>query len=186
MHKDNHQSPLAISYAQAVLELAHERGQVDVVAEELKEIRQLVDTVPLFREVLADPALGFTERQGMLRRVFEGKITPLLMDLMLFMAERMRLDELSAISLAYGDLLRAEQGFIDIDITVARELDPQQFANVQAGIGKTLNKQAVLHQHTDDAIIGGVILRVQDQLIDGSIRTQLQQIRQRMIAATPH
>jgi F-type H+-transporting ATPase subunit delta len=186
MHKDNHQSPLAISYAQAVLELAHERNQVDAVAEELKQIRQLIDTVPMFRALMADPALGFTERQAMLRRVFEGKITPLLLDTMLFMAERMRLSELSAVATAYVDLLRAEQGFVDVDITVARELEPDQFNNIQAGIGKTLNKKAVLHQFTDDAIIGGVILRVQDQLIDGSIRTQLRQIRQRMLAAQPH
>jgi F-type H+-transporting ATPase subunit delta len=186
MHNDNHQSPLAVSYARAILELAHEHNQVANVAEELKQIRQLGDNVPQLRDVLADPAIGTTERQAMLKRVFEGKITPLLLDAMLYLAEKMRLDVLPAVADAFDDLLRAEQGFIDVDITVARELEPQQLASVQAGIGRALNKTAVLHQSTDDSIIGGIVLRVQDKLIDGSIRSQLQLVRQRMLAAAPH
>jgi F-type H+-transporting ATPase subunit delta len=186
MHKDNHQSPLAISYARAILELAHEHNEVDVVAEELRQLRQLVDTVPMLHDVMTDPAIGVTERQNMFKRVFEGKLNPFLLNLLLFLTEKMHLGELAAISLAFDDLLRAEQGFLDVDITVARELEGDQFNNVQAGIGKALAKQAVLHQYIDDSIIGGVILRVQDQLIDGSIRTQLRQIRQRMLAAQPH
>jgi F-type H+-transporting ATPase subunit delta len=185
MHKDNHDSPLAISYAEAILELAQERGQVDAVGQELQDLRQLIDTVPQLRDLLTDPAIGVTEQKAMLKRVFDGKITPMLLDVLLLLADKFRLGELPAIAGAFEDILREQQGFLDVDITVARQLEPDHLARVQDGIGRALNKKAVIHQYSDDSIVGGVILRVRDQLIDGSLRTQLQQLRKSMLAAQP-
>jgi F-type H+-transporting ATPase subunit delta len=100
-------------------------------------------------------------------------------------AEKHRLGSLPAISAAYDELLDKQLGKVEVDVIVAQRLTPDALETVRRRVSAALKRDAVVHPYVDESIIGGMILRVQDQLIDGSIRTQLKTIRQRMIAARP-
>lgn len=185
MHKDNHQSPLAIAYAQALLDLANEAKIVDSVAEELRDLRQIIDTNPQFAQVLADPAISKTERGQLLRTVFEGRASHLMLNFMGLVNEKGRISMLPAIAGAYDDLLDKQQGKIEVDVTVAHKLGDDQLESVRRTVSEALKRDAVVHQYVDDSIIGGIVLRVQDQLIDGSVRAQLSLMRQKLLGARP-
>ena len=89
---------------------------------------------------------------------------------------------LSEIVGAYDELLDEQMAKVEVDVTVAQKLDAQQLELVRQRVSAALKKDAVVHQYVDDTIIGGLILRVQDQLIDGSVRHQLQAIKEKLMS----
>ncbi len=182
MPHTTHFSPTAYSYAQALLELANEKNQAAQIGEELRDIRQIIDTNETFALYLADPAISVAERGGMIERVFGGRISPLLKDFLGILNEKTRIGMLDEIAGAFDMLLDEQAGKVEVDVTVAQALNDIQLEDVRQRVSKALNKNAVVHQYVDESIIGGLILRVQDQLIDGSVRHQLSSIRQRMLA----
>lgn len=185
MHKDNHNSPLAISYATSLLELATEQGKLDETTAELRDLREIVDTNPTFAAFLSDRAIGDMERAEFLKKVFGGRISPLLMNFLLVMNEHERLGQFSAVVGAFDDLLSEKLGKIEVDVTVAQRLTNDQLEQVRKKVSAALKKDAVVHQYVDESIIGGLVLRVQDQLIDGSTRTQLRLMRQQLLSGRP-
>src|SRR5207248_11111182 len=144
------------------------------IAEELGGLRQVLAENPSFRAFLADPSIGEAERTQVLKKVFEGKLQPLLDHFMKLLAAKGKLGQLDQIADAYDDLLDEQLGKIEVDVTVAQKLSPDQLEQVRQKVSAALNKDAVVHQYVDDSIIGGLILRVQDKLIDASVKTQIQ------------
>ncbi|MGA3067835.1 MAG: ATP synthase F1 subunit delta [Tepidisphaeraceae bacterium] len=185
MHKDNHNSPVALAYAQALLELANESKSAPDFGQELRDLRQILDLNPKFQQVLTDPAIGDAEVGKLIHTVFDGRASKLLVNLLGLLNEKGRLSLLAGIAGAYDDLLEAQQGKVEVDVTSAQKLTPQQVESVRQKIGAALKREAVVHEYDDPSILGGLILRVQDQLIDGSVRAQLQAMRQKLLAARP-
>ena len=185
MHKDTHQSSLAIAYAEALLQLANESGAAASIGEELSGLRQIVETDKLFAQLLADPAISTEERGQLLHRVFDGRASTLMSHFLGLTNEKGRLVLLPAIAGAYDVLLDRQQGIVEVDVTVAQGLGDDQLEAVRRKVGDSLKREAVVHQHVDPAIIGGLVLCVQDQLIDGSVRAQLSALRQQLMEARP-
>ena len=178
-------SPTALSYAQSILELATAQGQAVDIGHELADIRQIIDTDETFRLFLADPSISETTRAGVLERVFKGRISQLTYGFLQVVNLKGRLGITTEIAGAYEQLLDDQLGKVDVDLTVAQALSDWELADVQQRISQALGKDAVVHQYVDDAIIGGLVLRVRDKLIDGSVRTQLQQMKEKILAARP-
>jgi F-type H+-transporting ATPase subunit delta len=185
MDQENLHSPLAATYANALLELTTEPGEAETVGQELADLRTILRDDRMAMAVLNDPALGDTERQSLLDRVFQGRVSPLMMKFLHVLAEKGRLGLLIAIAGAYQDLLDKRAGKVEVDATVAFRLDEATFESVRQRIGGALKKDVVLHQYVDEKILGGMVLRVQDKLIDGSVRTQLAAMRERILEARP-
>ena len=183
MAKEVHPSSSAVAYATALIELANERQLTQPIAEELDGLRQVLAENPTFRGFLADPSIGEAERTQVLKKVFEGKLQPLIDHFMKLLAAKGKLGQLDQIADAYDDLLEEQQGKIEVDVTVAQKLTPQQLEDVRQKVSAALNKDAVVHQYVDDSIIGGLILRVQDKLIDASVKTQIQRLREQLLAS---
>jgi F-type H+-transporting ATPase subunit delta len=172
-----------VAYAQALLDLANEANQADSIAQELRAIRQIIDTNDEFAQVLADPAIGGQERGELMNKLFAGRASDLMMKFLGLVNEKDRLGELAGIAGAYDDLIERQHGNIVVDVTVAHKLSDDQLENVRRTISETLKRNAVVQQFVDDSIIGGVVLRVQDQLIDGSVRAQLSAMRRKILIA---
>jgi len=185
MHKDTQQSPLAMAYAEALLQLANESNIAASIGEELGGLRQIIETDKLFAQLLADPAISTEERGQLLHRVFDGRASALMSHFLGLVNVKGRLVLLPAIAGAYDDLLDQQQGIVEVDATVAQGLGDDQLEAVRRKVGEVLKREAVVHQHVDPAIIGGLVLRVQDQLIDGSVRSQLAAMRRQLMDARP-
>jgi len=185
MPTQDHQSSTAIAYAEALLELANEAKSADETGQELRDIRQVIAENEKFAQVLADPAISTDERKQFLQRVFEGRASQLVMHFLGLVNQKGRLALFSSISLAYDDLLQEQQGIIEVDVTVAQALSSKELEDVAKKVSDTLKREAVVHQYVDESIIGGLVLRVQDQLIDGSVRGQLTAMRRKLLSAKP-
>jgi F-type H+-transporting ATPase subunit delta len=179
-------TPTAASYARALLEMANERQQQAApIGDELRDLKSLVNDDSAVRLFLASPAIGTAERQGVLEHAFKGKVSPLMWNFLGVLNQKGRLGLIDQIADAYADLLDQQLGKVEVDVTVAQRLGDDQLDEVRRRVSEALKRDATVHQYVDDGIIGGMVLRVGDKLIDASVRYQLQAMRDRLLAARP-
>lgn len=185
MAKTTHASPTAVTYARSLLELAQERNLAQEIGAELQGIHDVLQANPTFREFLKDPAIGTEERTGVVDRVLRSRVDPLLGNFLGVLGAHGRLGLLDQIAAAYDALLDELLGKVEVDVTVAQQLTPAELEQVRQRVGAALRKDAVIQQSVDDSIIGGLVLRVGDKLIDASVRSQLETMRRQFLAAAP-
>jgi F-type H+-transporting ATPase subunit delta len=178
-----HHTPTVLSYAHSLLELADEKNQAAPIGEELTQLREVLDQNPTFVLFLADPGISQDARAKVLTDTFRGKVSPLMWNFLGVLNLKNRLPLLRQIIAAYDDLLDEKFGKIEVDVTTAHKLSPDDLENVRTRVSTALKKDAVIHQYVDESIIGGMQLRVGDQLIDASVKSKLQAIKQKMLTA---
>ncbi len=172
-------------YAQALLDLACAKGIEQAIAAELASIRQIVLDNHTFGLFLKDPSVSEHDRRKAIDAAFSGRIDVLLLNTLLVMNHKNRLGILVGVADAYQEMLDKKLGNINVDITVARELEPALLEEVRQSISTTLKKNALVHQKVDDRIIGGLIVQIEDKLIDGSVKKQLELMKRKLMAAAP-
>ena len=182
MVKIKYHSPAAMAYARSVLELASESSSEEAVGAELGQIAALLQDNPAFRTFLADPSVPQDSRGETVRRIFGGRVSTLVMNLLGVMNAKGRLSLLGEVCSAYAALLDEKLGKVEVDLTVATRLDDADFEQVRQLVASALNKNPTVHQTVDESIIGGLVLRVGDRLIDGSVRRQLAVMHDRLLA----
>jgi F-type H+-transporting ATPase subunit delta len=180
-----HHSPTSLAYAQSLLELANEQNQAEPIGQELGQLREILEQQPAFAAYLGDPGIGIDERGRAIDRIFAGQVSKLIHNFLGVLNLKGRLNLLSEIADAYDDLLDQQVGKVEVDVTVAHPLSADDLEKVRQQISQALKRDAVLHQYVEEEIIGGMILRVGDRLIDASVKKQLQTIREQMLAARP-
>ena len=94
-----------------------------------------------------------------------------------------RLGFMAQVIAAYADLLDVRLGKVNVELTVATALSPTELESVKQRISQSLGKQAIVSQRLDPGVLGGLVVRVQDKLLDASVRTQLKSIKKKMLAA---
>lgn len=176
-------NPHATAYAKSLLELATAKNQAEQIGAELADIRNILLENKSFALYLRDLAVSSDARAGKLKSIFGGRVSPLLLNTIGVMNTKGRLGDLGAMCDAYDDLLDQHLGKIEVDVTVAAKLSNEELEQVRSRIGEALKRQAVVHQYVDESIIGGMIIRVADQLIDASVRKQLETLRRKMLSS---
>jgi len=178
----NHSSPLAVAYARSLLELANERHHAREIGQEIQGLADILAADPNFRDFLANPGIGTAERGAVIERTFKGRLSEMLYNLLRVANEKGRLGILDQIAAAYAHLLDEQLGNVDVEVISAQHLDAEQVAHVGRRVSDLLHKTAIVHQTLDESIIGGLVIKVGDQVLDASIRQQLQSMRQRLLS----
>ena len=175
-----HTDALAHIYARSLYELAEQAGGRDKiveVGEELDQICELARGDTAFGELLASPIIDGAKRGASLRRIFDGKVTDLTLRFLLVLNVKDRLGHLDSIGDAYERLVHEAFGRIEIDLYTAAGVDPPQLESIKQRIEAAIGKEPVLYTYTDPSMIGGLKLRIGDQLIDGSVNNRLRRLR---------
>ena len=173
-------------YAKALLQLASKHNQAESVRDELKALGEVLGKSTAFRAVIADPGVSEAVRQNLLNKTFGGgRLSPVMMNFLGLLNNKSRMNLLPEVIETYQDLLEEQLGNIEVDVTTAHRLTPEQLETVRERVSAALKRNAVVHQYVDDSIIGGLVLRVQDKLIDASVRHQLETMRRQLLQATP-
>jgi F-type H+-transporting ATPase subunit delta len=111
-------------------------------------------------------------------------VSPLVGSFLRLLLAKGKLGQLGAVAAAFQELMDRRQGKVKVEVTVTRQLGPQELELVRQRISTAIQKEALIKQHVDESIIGGIIIRVGDKLIDGSVKSQLQSIEKRLLATT--
>jgi F-type H+-transporting ATPase subunit delta len=185
MATTTHNSPLAVTYARSLLELAQERKNAVELGDELSSLYEVLLENPTFKAFLNDPGIGHEERTRVIDKVLKPQVNPLVANFLGVLNVHGRLGILGDIAQAYNDLLDEMLGKVEVDVTVSQRLSAEDLEQVRQKVSAALQKDAVVHQYVDESIIGGMILRVGDQLIDASVKSQLESMKRQLLAARP-
>jgi len=182
--KTKHNSPLALTYAQSLLDLEWEKNQAVDIGKELEGLSAIFDAQPAFAEYLADPGISQEERAASIDKIFRGRVSELVLSFLGVLNLHSRLRLIENTFAAYGDLLDDRLGNVEVDVTTAQRLSAEELDQVRQRVGRAIGKNAIVHQYVDDGIIGGLVIRVGDRVIDASVKQQLMSLRDRLLSGS--
>lgn len=172
---------VARRYAEAVFALAQQAKAEDAWAADLDRLAALVG-VPVAEKALTSPAVPPAQKLAVIDAEVPN-LHPQVRNLVQLLLHRDRLDLLPDLAAAYRELLNRARGIVTAQVTTAVPLDEAERAvltqRLSAYVGKDVQLQAVV----DPAIMGGVVARVGDLLLDGSVRSRLETLRRRLVAS---
>jgi F-type H+-transporting ATPase subunit delta len=180
-----HTDALAQVYARSLYELADEAGGQDKiveVAQELEQTCELARADRTFAGFLASPIINRAKRGSALRRIFHGNVTDLVLRFLLVLNDRGRLSHLEMIDDAYDQLVHEAFDRVEVDVFTPGPLERGKIDALKQRIGAALGKEPVLYTYTDRTMIGGLKLRIGDQLVDGSVSSWLRRLRQSLLS----
>lgn len=170
-------------YAASLFEAAESKGgqqAIESIGAELGEIVELARADARFAEFLSSRILAAKDRAASIRSIFGGKSNPMLINLMLVLNDKQRLGHLGVIARAYDEIVQERFGRVEVDVITAAPVDDDQMNALKNRLQARLGKEPVLHRYHDAGMIGGLKLRVGDQLFDASIETRLRRMRERL------
>lgn len=175
---------VAARYAQALYELGIEQGNLASLTDEIRRVSTTYDASSELRAVLNNPVVDDTARlailQDVLDRLSVGIITKNTVKLL---AERRRLLVLPYLSRALERLSDERAGVVRATVTTAAQLPESYFSKLKEQLEASLGKKVLLERQLDPSLLGGVVTRIGDRVIDGSLRTRLQRMRQTLLTS---
>jgi len=168
-------------YAQALVELAREKGSFDVWQRDLGSLRAVVSDADA-RSFLENPSVKASDKNQVVDSVL-AHAQPEARNLAHMLIERRRTGIIQDLADLFDEAVLAENGIALVDVTTAEPLDEAGQELVRDHLGRLLGKRIELRLREDPDIIGGFVARAGDQVIDGSVVNQLRRLRARLAAA---
>jgi F-type H+-transporting ATPase subunit delta len=171
-------SAAAERYARALFSLAKDEGRIEAMGEELGTLVEAMRAVPALRDVLVRPLHPAKERRAALRAVGQSLgLSPLLQNFCSFLIDQRRTRDVEAIHERYQRLAEEAAGRVRGEVVSAAPLEGGQVERLRAALARRTGRVVDLEVRVDPALLGGVVARVGDLVFDGSLRTQLAQLR---------
>ncbi len=169
---------LARRYAKAVIEM----GSTDKIGLDLRTLAKAMKESAELQTVLTNPAIRRADRRKVLDALLQRiAANPLSKNLVYLLLDGERLIELSGISRELDAMIEARAGQITVEVTSAKPLDPSQLSQITASLEKLSGKKVTISKKEDPDLLGGVVAKVGDRVYDGSLRTQLRNLREELI-----
>jgi F-type H+-transporting ATPase subunit delta len=180
---------LARRYARALLEVARERKEIAAVGAEIRAVAQVYGDLgarkagePDLRSLVTDPSRPVAARRELLVKVFGGRVSDLVLRFLILLLEKKRFGVVAEIADAYDHLADEAQGVARARVTTFRSLGDLQRVQLIDRLRRLTDRPTVVLEETvDPEILGGLFVRIGDQVIDGSIRGRLRRLRERLV-----
>jgi F-type H+-transporting ATPase subunit delta len=174
---------LAERYANALVDVALENKQADQVKRELGDFANLVRESADLHAFLANPAIARATKHAAIEQIVARMgASRTLRNYLFVIVDQRRAGLLTEIQEAFSRILDARMGITQAAVTSAAALNDAERAELVAALAKLTGEKVQAQFATDDALIGGAVVRIGSTIYDGSVRTQLERMRARMIA----
>ncbi len=169
------------TYAQALFEAALEREELEETLENLKEFVHALHENEELREFYYGPQIPESQKRRAIDALTENMTTST-RNFLKVLIDNDRTEILEEVVPRYEDLVREHQGKVEVELTTAVELSEELLERVKSRLGKILDGREVeLETSVDTNLVGGAVFRVGERRIDGSVRGQLQGLREKML-----
>jgi len=169
-------------YAHALLNAAQRTGVTDRLVEDADAVRRCFRKEARIRPFLESPRILKEEKHKAIDRIFRGRIEPLLLNFIHVMLENNRIENLGETLRLLFVLVEEGRGIIPASVTTALALTPEQSGRLQQTLESRLALRFDIRFRVDPHVLGGVVFKYRDRLIDGSARFDLQKLRERLMA----
>ncbi len=172
---------LAGRYASALFDLARDQRQIDSVSRSLDALNQAMLDSRDFAELVDSPVVSREEAgQALAALAPQLGLDPITTNFVGVLAKNGRKNQLRQIIRAFRRLAADHRGEITAEVTSARPLDDDQLAAIRQNLRARMGRDIAVETNVDPAILGGLVVKIGSQMIDGSIRTKLNNLAHAM------
>ena len=172
---------IARRYAKALFGLAVDADRVEAWATALLSLQQVIDGSADLQDVLSNPVYSKEQRRAIVEKLAAAlSLEAAPRDLLFLLGDRNRLSYLPAIVTTFRDFADAHLGRLRAKVTSAVKLEDGQAQSIADKLSQATKMKVLLDRAVDPAILGGVVAQVGSLVYDGSVRTQLEDLRQQL------
>jgi len=173
---------IAQVWARALFEVAKEQNRLDQMRDQLGEFADALNANRDLTVFFFSPYFSTDEKKNGLERAVTGA-EPALMNFLEALIERHRMPAIFRIRGRYDELWEEERDLLPVQVTSAVELDKSTVSQIGERIGEQTKRTVELSSNVDPDILGGIVLRVGNVILDASIRNRLEQLRKQVARA---
>jgi F-type H+-transporting ATPase subunit delta len=170
-------------YARALFDAAKEAGRLDAVSEELDDFVTASAEVPQLGALLRNPELDPRAKREALADVL-GDADELVRNFVLLAVEKGRAAQLDEIEREFEQLVAADQGRLEVELTTALELSDEEAEDIVRQIEQASGRQVAASRRVDPDLIGGIVLQAGSLRVDASVRGRLERLRHELVTRT--
>ena len=168
-------------YAQLLYQVAVKEDDINQISDRLHSIRSILKSVPELNQLFITRTVHVQDKMIMLKNILGDKISDIVMDLMVLLMENGHMMLFGEVVKRFDYLLEKESKLVKVHITSSSILSDDEVQRISLNIENNIQKEVEVKTETDASIIGGIKLRVGNTLIDGSINSRLQKMRDTLI-----
>ncbi|MDQ3942808.1 MAG: ATP synthase F1 subunit delta [Actinomycetota bacterium] len=169
------------AYAEALFEAAHEREELEETLEGLREFVDALHESEELREFFYGPQIPESQKRRAIDALTEDMSTSTT-NFLKVLTDNGRAEILEDVVVRYEDLVKEHQGKVEVELTTAVELSDEMLDRVRSRLGEILDgREVVLETDVDPDLVGGAVFWIGERRIDGSVRGQLQGLREKML-----
>lgn len=170
------------TYGDALFELAVEESKVDVLLEEIQQLQEILKENSDFGKLMAHPKIIKEEKLQVAENVFKGRISDELMGFLLIIISKDRYQEIDEILEYFVTEVKKYKGIGVATVTTAVPLKEEQCKKIEQKLLDTTDyKKMEMHYQVDAALIGGMVIRIGDRVVDSSISTKLNELQKELL-----
>ncbi|MBP2652696.1 MAG: synthase subunit delta [Firmicutes bacterium] len=174
-------SQLASRYAQAIFELASEKQVLDAVERELAMVANALNENKDLAALLYHPQVPAEVKRDTVMKLFGSELTEYVRNFLFLLFDRRRETALQAIIMEFRTLANQARNILEAEVTSAMPLAADQEKGLAAKLSAVTGKNVVLKTAVDKGILGGIIVKIGDKLIDGSVKRQLKVLQSALL-----
>ena len=171
---------IANRYAEALFQLSEEENITKEIYNELHDVVEVIKNNKELDNVLKSPLVAKNEKTQLIEALFNNKINNDLKNFLKILVEKGRISSLKSIELTFKELLNDKHNIIEGTVISAIALTEKQVKELEEKLSKKYNKNVTLENEVDQSILGGVLVRLGNTQIDGSVRTRLNNIKDQL------
>ncbi len=183
--------PVAGRYAAALYDIASEekvlpkyKGMVDTVEDELKAVSEIIKENTDLQKLLYHPQITPAAKKELLDQLFKGKISVITNNFLALLVDRRRETYFESIVEEYVSLANAGRNIVASSVSSAVELSDKEKGELNQILVKLTGQKIKTAYVVDPSLIGGIVVRIGDKIIDGSIKTRLAALKERLKATS--
>jgi len=169
-------------YAEALFEVGRDKGKLDTLRQQLTQFADEVDRNRDLQVFFFSPYLSTAEKQEGIERAITGA-EPELVNFLELLVDKHRMTEVFRIRREFDELWKHENRRIDVTVTSAVELDSAVVEKIGQEVERQTGEKVDLSSRVDSDILGGIVLRVGNMVLDASIRSRLEKLRKSVATA---
>ena len=171
---------IATRYANALMELAAEKNVLQQVADDMELVFKGIAYSKELRTILKSPVIKTEKKESILNEIFKGKISDVSANFLQFVVKKNREDLIYDILKRFKELYFSRINLVEAQVTSSVELTEQQKDQLQNSLEQYTQKDVTSSFSIDDSIIGGFVVKINDTVLDSSVKQQLSKLRKKL------
>jgi F-type H+-transporting ATPase subunit delta len=173
---------VARRYAAALFQQAKAKGTLDADSTDLSAVVKTLTETPKLLAVVGHPLIAESKKKDALKLAFDGKVRPSILAFLNLLVDKRRIELFADVKTEFDRLLREDRRIVAATAVTAVPMTPEQTAALEKSLEARTGFDVELTCEIDASLMGGVLVRIGDTVLDGSVRGSLERLREQLLA----